>query len=443
MTGRLAAGRFRGFSLPLFLRRWRLLMSSIRRVVVTGLGAITPIGSTVPAYWEGLKNGVSGAAPITRFPAAKFKTRFACEVKDYNPDTYFDRKEGRKMDLFTQFAVIASDEAIADAGLLAADSGVDKDRVGVIWGSGIGGLKSLQEECFQFERGDGTPRYSPFFIPRMIADSSSGNISIKNGFRGPNFVTTSACASSNDALIAAFNNIRLGLADAIVTGGSEAAITESGVGGFNALKAMSERNDDAASASRPYDKDRDGFVLGEGAGALVLEEYEHAKARGAKIYAEVIGGGMSSDAYHITAPDPSGSGVVLVMRNALRDAGIAPEDVDYINTHGTSTPLGDGAEIKAIETVFGAHAAALNISSTKSMTGHLLGGAGGIEAVACIFAMQNGLVPPTINLHTPDPEINQALNFTPNVAQAREVNVAMSNTFGFGGHNTSVIFRKL
>ena len=443
MTGRLAAGRFRGFSLPLFLRRWRLLMSSIRRVVVTGLGAITPIGSTVPAYWEGLKNGVSGAAPITRFPAAKFKTRFACEVKDYNPDTYFDRKEGRKMDLFTQFAVIASDEAIADAGLLAADSGVDKDRVGVIWGSGIGGLKSLQEECFQFERGDGTPRYSPFFIPRMIADSSSGNISIKNGFRGPNFVTTSACASSNDALIAAFNNIRLGLADAIVTGGSEAAITESGVGGLNALKAMSERNDDAASASRPYDKDRDGFVLGEGAGALVLEEYEHAKARGAKIYAEVIGGGMSSDAYHITAPDPSGSGVVLVMRNALRDAGIAPEDVDYINTHGTSTPLGDGAEIKAIETVFGAHAKALNISSTKSMTGHLLGGAGGIEAVACIFAMQNGLVPPTINLHTPDPEINQALNFTPNVAQAREVNVAMSNTFGFGGHNTSVIFRKL
>ncbi|MFD1470622.1 beta-ketoacyl-ACP synthase II [Hymenobacter caeli] len=415
-------------------------MSSIRRVVVTGLGAITPIGSTVPAYWEGLKNGVSGAAAITRFPAGKFKTRFACEVKDYNPDTYFDRKEGRKMDLFTQFAVIASDEAIADAGLL---EGVDKDRVGVIWGSGIGGLRSLQEECFQFERGDGTPRYSPFFIPRMIADSSSGNISIKNGFRGPNFVTTSACASSNDALIAAFNNIRLGLADAIVTGGSEAAITESGVGGFNALKAMSERNDDPASASRPYDKDRDGFVLGEGAGALVLEEYEHAKARGAKMYAEVIGGGMSSDAYHITAPDPSGSGVVLVMRNALRDAGIGPEDVDYINTHGTSTPLGDGAEIKAIETVFGAHAAALNISSTKSMTGHLLGGAGGIEAVASILAIRHGLVPPTINLHTPDPEINQALNFTPNTAQARAVNVAMSNTFGFGGHNTSVIFRKL
>ena len=416
-------------------------MSSIRRVVVTGLGAITPLGNTVPAYWEGLLTGSSGAATITRFDPAKFKTRFACEVKGYEADNYFDRKEHRKMDLFTQFAVVAADEAIADSGLL--ESGVDKDRVGVIWGSGIGGLKSLQEECFQFERGDGTPRYSPFFIPRMIADSSSGNISIKNGFRGPNYVTTSACASSNDAIIAAFNNIRLGLADAMVTGGSEAAITESGVGGFNALKAMSERNDDPASASRPYDKDRDGFVLGEGSGALVLEEYEHAKARGAKMYAELIGGGMSSDAYHITAPDPSGSGVVLVMHNALRDAGIAANEVDYINTHGTSTPLGDGAEIKAIEKVFGEHAEKLNISSTKSMTGHLLGGAGGIEAVACLLAMQHSLVPPTINLHTPDPEINQALNFTPNVAQSREVRVAMSNTFGFGGHNTSVVFRKL
>ena len=418
-------------------------MPSIRRVVVTGLGAITPLGNTVPAYWEGLRAGTSGAATITRFDPTKFKTRFACEVKGYEPDNYFDRKEGRKMDLFTQFAVVASDEAIADSGLLAEGSGVNKDRVGVIWGSGIGGLKSLQEECFQFERGDGTPRYSPFFIPRMIADSSSGNISIKNGFRGPNFVTTSACASSNDAIIAAFNNIRLGLADAVVTGGSEAAITESGVGGFNALKAMSERNDDPAAASRPYDQHRDGFVLGEGAGALVLEEYEHAKARGAKMYAELIGGGMSSDAYHITAPDPSGSGVVLVMQNALRDAGIAPTEVDYINTHGTSTPLGDGAEIKAIETVFGEYTPKMNISSTKSMTGHLLGGAGGIEAVACLLAMQHGLVPPTINLDTPDPEINQALNFTPNVAQQRAVNVAMSNTFGFGGHNTSVIFRKL
>ena len=416
-------------------------MSSIRRVVVTGLGAITPLGNTAPAYWEGLRTGSSGAATITRFDPTKFKTRFACEVKGYEADNFFDRKEHRKMDLFTQFAVVAADEAIADSGLL--ESGVDKDRVGVIWGSGIGGLKSLQEECFQFERGDGTPRYSPFFIPRMIADSSSGNISIKNGFRGPNFVTTSACASSNDAIIAAFNNIRLGLADAVITGGSEAAITESGVGGFNALKAMSERNDDPASASRPYDKDRDGFVLGEGAGALVLEEYEHAKARGAKMYAELIGGGMSSDAYHITAPDPSGSGVVLVMHNALRDAGITAAEVDYINTHGTSTPLGDGAEIKAIEKVFGEHAEKLNISSTKSMTGHLLGGAGGIEAVACLLAMQNSLVPPTINLNTPDPEINQALNFTPNVAQPREVRVAMSNTFGFGGHNTTVIFRKL
>ena len=416
-------------------------MSSIRRVVVTGLGAITPLGNTAPAYWEGLRTGASGAATITRFDPTRFKTRFACEVKGYEADNFFDRKEHRKMDLFTQFAVVAADEAIADSGLL--ESGVDKDRVGVIWGSGIGGLKSLQEECFQFERGDGTPRYSPFFIPRMIADSSSGNISIKNGFRGPNFVTTSACASSNDAIIAAFNNIRLGLADAVVTGGSEAAITESGVGGFNALKAMSERNDDPASASRPYDKDRDGFVLGEGAGALVLEEYEHAKARGAKMYAELIGGGMSSDAYHITAPDPSGEGVVLVMKNALRDAGIQPGEVDYINTHGTSTPLGDGAEIKAIEKIFGEHAGKLNISSTKSMTGHLLGGAGGIEAVACLLAMQNSLVPPTINLNTPDPEINQALNFTPNVAQSREVRVAMSNTFGFGGHNTSVIFRKL
>ena len=416
-------------------------MSSIRRVVVTGLGAITPLGNTAPAYWEGLRTGASGAAIITRFDPTKFKTRFACEVKGYEADNFFDRKEHRKMDLFTQFAVIAADEAIADAGLL--DSSVDKDRVGVIWGSGIGGLKSLQEECISFGRGDGTPRYSPFFIPRMIADSSSGNISIKNGFRGPNFVTTSACASSNDAIIAAFNNIRLGLADAVVTGGSEAAITESGVGGFNALKAMSERNDDPAAASRPYDKERDGFVLGEGAGALVLEEYEHAKARGAKMYGELIGGGMSSDAYHITAPDPSGGGVVLVMKNALRDAGITVAEVDYINTHGTSTPLGDGAEIKAIEQVFGEHAEKLNISSTKSMTGHLLGGAGGIEAVACLMAMQNSLVPPTINLHTPDPEINQALNFTPNVAQAREVRVAMSNTFGFGGHNTSVIFRKL
>ncbi|MDF7810114.1 beta-ketoacyl-ACP synthase II [Hymenobacter sp. YC55] len=410
-----------------------------RRVVVTGLGAITPLGSTVPAYWDGLRQGTSGAAPITRFDASKFKTRFACEVKDYNPDNYFDRKEGRKMDLFTQFAVIASDEAILDAGLA---EGVNKDRVGVIWGSGIGGLQTFQNECFTFAKGDGTPRYNPFFIPKMIADSSSGNISIKNGFRGPNFVTTSACASSSDAIVAAYNYIRLGMADVVVTGGSEAAVTEAGVGGFNALKAMSERNDDAPSASRPYDKDRDGFVLGEGSGALVIEDYEHAKARGAKIYAEIIGGGLSSDAYHITAPDPTGEGVVLVMQNALRDAGIQPEEVDYINTHGTSTPLGDGAEVKAIQKVFGEHAYNLNISSTKSMTGHLLGGAGGIEAVASILAIQHGIIPPTINHFTDDPELDARLNFTFNEAQTREVNVAISNTFGFGGHNTSVVFRK-
>ncbi|TGE17599.1 beta-ketoacyl-ACP synthase II [Hymenobacter elongatus] len=413
---------------------------SLRRVVVTGLGAITPLGKNVAEFWDGLSRGVSGAAPITRFDASKFKTRFACEVKNYNPDDYFDRKEGRKMDLFTQFAVIASDEAIRDAGLL---EGVNKDRVGVIWGSGIGGLKTFQDECFNFAKGDGTPRYNPFFIPKMIADSSSGNISIKNGFRGPNFVTTSACASSSDAIVAAYNYIRLGMADVAVTGGSEAAITEAGVGGFNALKAMSERNDDPQTGSRPYDKDRDGFVLGEGSGALVVEEYEHAKARGAKIYAEIIGGGLSSDAYHITAPDPTGEGVVLVMQNALRDAGIGPEEVDYINTHGTSTPLGDGAEIKAIQKVFGDYAYKLNISSTKSMTGHLLGGAGGIEALASILAIQYGIVPPTINHFTDDPELDARLNFTFNEAQKRDVTVAMSNTFGFGGHNTSVVFRKL
>jgi len=407
---------------------------------VTGIGAITPLGNTAPTYWEGLAQGVSGAGPITRFDASKFKTRFACEVKNYSPDNYFDRKEGRKMDLFTQFGVIASDEAIKDAGL--HEGGIDKDRVGVIWGSGIGGLTTFQQESFNFAKGDGTPRYNPFFIPKMIADSSSGNISIKNGFRGPNFVTTSACASSSDSIVSAYNYIRLGMADVVVTGGSEAAITEAGVGGFNALKAMSERNDEPQTASRPYDKDRDGFVLGEGGGALVVEDYEHAKARGAKIYAEIIGGGLSSDAYHITAPDPTGEGVVLVMQNALRDAGITPEDVDYINTHGTSTPLGDGAEIKAIQKVFGEAAYNLNISSTKSMTGHLLGGAGGIEAVASILAIQNGIIPPTINHFTDDPELDARLNFTFNEAQKREVNIAVSNTFGFGGHNTSVVFRK-
>jgi 3-oxoacyl-[acyl-carrier-protein] synthase II len=412
----------------------------LKRVVVTGLGALTPIGNTIAEYWNGLSNGVSGAAPITRFDASKFKTQFACEVKAYDPDNYFERKEGRKMDMFTQFALIASNEAIADSGIL---DNVNRDRVGVIWGSGIGGLKTFQEESIQFGRGDGTPRYNPFFIPKMIADSSSGNISIKNGFRGPNFVTTSACASSSDSIVTALNYLRLGMADVIVTGGSEAAITESGIGGFNALKAMSERNDDPLTASRPYDKDRDGFVLGEGAGALVLETYEHAVARGAKIYAEVIGGGLSSDAYHITAPDPNGEGVVIVMQNALRDAQIRPEEVDYINTHGTSTPLGDGAEVMAIQKVFGEHAYNLNISSTKSMTGHLLGGAGGIEAVAAILAIQNGIVPPTINHFTDDETIDPKLNFTFNKAQTRAVNVAISNTFGFGGHNTSVIFRKV
>ncbi|RDC63860.1 beta-ketoacyl-ACP synthase II [Adhaeribacter pallidiroseus] len=412
----------------------------LKRVVVTGLGALTPIGNTVSEYWNGLSTGVSGAAPITRFDASKFKTQFACELKGYNPDDYFERKEGRKMDMFTQFALIASNEAIADSGIL---DNVNRDRVGVIWGSGIGGLKTFQEESIQFGRGDGSPRFNPFFIPKMIADSSSGNISIKNGFRGPNFVTTSACASSSDSIVTALNYIRLGMADVIVTGGSEAAITESGIGGFNALKAMSERNDDPLTASRPYDKDRDGFVLGEGSGALILESYEHAKARGAKIYAEVIGGGLSSDAYHITAPDPNGEGVVLVMQNALRDANISPEEVDYINTHGTSTPLGDGAEVTAIQKVFGEHAYNLNISSTKSMTGHLLGGAGGIEAVAAILAIQHGMVPPTINHFTDDETIDPKLNFTFNTAQARAVNVAISNTFGFGGHNTSVIFRKV
>ena len=412
----------------------------LKRVVVTGLGALTPIGNTVSEYWTGLLNGMSGAAPITRFDASKFKTQFGCELKNYDPESYFDRKEARKMDPFTQFAIIASNEAIADAALL---DNVNKDQVGVIWGSGIGGLKTFQEECIQFGTGDGTPRFNPFFIPKMIADSSSGNISIKNGFRGPNFVTTSACASSSDSIVTAFNYLRLGMASVIVTGGSEAAITAAGVGGFNALKAMSERNDDPTTASRPYDKNRDGFVLGEGAGALVLEEYEHAKARGAKIYAEIIGGGLSSDAYHITAPDPNGEGVVLVMQNALRDAGIKPEEVDYINTHGTSTPLGDGAEVMAIQKVFGEHAYNLNISSTKSMTGHLLGGAGGIEAVAAILAMQHSMVPPTINHFEHDETIDANLNFTFNKAQAREVKVAISNTFGFGGHNTSVIFRKI
>ncbi|KAA5546724.1 beta-ketoacyl-ACP synthase II [Adhaeribacter rhizoryzae] len=413
----------------------------LKRVVVTGLGALTPLGNTVSEYWNGLINGVSGAAPITRFDASKFKTQFACEVKGYNAENYFDRKEARKMDLFSQFAMVTADQAVVDANLL--QDGLDPDRIGVIWGSGIGGLRTFQEECVAFAHGDGTPRFNPFFIPKMIADISAGHISIKYGFRGPNFVTVSACASATNALIDSFNYIRLGMADVIVSGGSEAAVTEAGVGGFNALKALSERNDSPETASRPFDKDRDGFVLGEGSAAIVLEEYEHAKARGAKIYAEIIGGGMSADAYHITAPHPEGLGALNVMKNVIRDARIKPEEVDYINVHGTSTPLGDLSEAKAIQEVFGEHAYKLNISSTKSMTGHLLGAAGAIESVAAILSIQNNMVPPTINHFTDDESFDPKLNFTFNKAQAREVNVALSNTFGFGGHNTSVIFRRV
>ncbi len=414
----------------------------LKRVVVTGLGALTPIGNTVSEYWNGLINGVSGAAPITRFDASKFKTQFACEVKGYDAENYFDRKEARKMDHFSQFAMITADQAVQDAGLLEPNA-ADPDRVGVIWGSGIGGLRTFQEECVAFANGGGTPRFNPFFIPKMIADISAGHISIKYGFRGPNFVTVSACASATNALIDSFNYIRLGFADVIVSGGSEAAVTEAGVGGFNALKALSERNDSPETASRPFDKDRDGFVLGEGSAALILEEYEHAKARGAKIYAEIIGGGMSADAYHITAPHPEGLGALNVMKNVLRDAKIRPEEVDYINVHGTSTPLGDLSESKAIREVFGEHAYKLNISSTKSMTGHLLGAAGAIESIAAILAIQNNLVPPTINHFTDDESFDPNLNFTFNKAQAREVKTALSNTFGFGGHNTSVLFRKI
>lgn len=413
----------------------------LKRVVVTGLGALTPIGNTVPEYWQNLASGVSGAALITRFDTEKFRTRFACEVKNFDVTQFIPRQDARKMDPFTQYAVVASDEALRDANFDL--STLDLDRVGVIWGSGIGGLKTFEEEVMGFAKGDGTPRFNPFFITKMIADSAPGYISIKNGFRGPNYITVSACASTNNAVIDAFTYIRLGKINVCVTGGSEAAVTQAGVGGFNANRALSERNDDPATASRPYDKDRDGFVLGEGAGAFVLEEYEHAKARGAKIYCELIGGGFSSDAYHITAPHPEGYGAYLAMKDALDDAGIQPSEVDYINTHGTSTPIGDPQELKAIEKLFGEHAYALNISSSKSMTGHLLGGAGAIEAIACIKAIENQLVPPTINHFTDDPEIDPRLNLTFNVAQPRAINVAVSNTFGFGGHNTCVIFRKL
>jgi 3-oxoacyl-[acyl-carrier-protein] synthase II len=412
----------------------------LKRVVVTGLGAITPLGKTVPEYWEGLTNGVSGADYIQQFDCAKFKTRFACEVKDFEPTNYLERKEARKLDRFTQFALIASDEAVKDAGISAEN--VNPDRVGVIFGSGIGGITTFQDDVMEFARGDGNPRFNPFFIPKMILDIAAGQISIRYGFRGPNFAVVSACASSTNAIIDAFDNIRLGKADIILTGGSEAVISESGVGGFNAMKALSERNDDPKTASRPFDKDRDGFVMGEAAGLLVLEELEHAKARGAKIYCEIAGGGASADAYHITAPHPEGLGAKNVMHAALDEAGMKPEDIDYINVHGTSTPLGDIAETKAILDVFGDSAHDLNISSTKSMTGHCLGAAGVIEALACVLAVTKDIVPPTINHFTDDPAFDPKLNFTFNKAQKREVNAALSNTFGFGGHNASIIIKK-
>ncbi|MFY7707309.1 MAG: beta-ketoacyl-ACP synthase II [Flavobacteriales bacterium] len=413
----------------------------LKRVVVTGLGALTPLGNTVNEYWSNLIAGVSGANLITRFDASKFKTRFACELKNFNVEDHIERKDARKMDPYTQYAMVVVKEAIQDSGVDLET--VNKDRVGVIWGSGIGGLLTFQEECFNFAKGDGTPRFNPFFIPKMIADIASGHISINYGFRGPNYTTVSACASSTNALVDAFTYIRLGKVDMFISGGSEAAITEAGVGGFNALKALSENNENFATASRPFDQTRDGFVLGEGAGCIILEEYEHAKARGAKIYCELVGGGMSADAYHITAPHPEGIGARNVMRYALEDAGMNPEDIDYINVHGTSTPLGDVQEARAIQSVFGDHAYNLNISSTKSMTGHLLGAAGAIEAIATILAIKNGIVPPTINFTTPDPELDANLNFTFNKAQQRNIRAAISNTFGFGGHNTSAIFKKI
>ncbi len=414
---------------------------TFKRVVITGVGALTPIGNTLPEYWEGLRIGKSGAAPITKFDTTLFKTKFACELKGFDPEKFMERKEARKLDPFSQYAMVASDEAIQDANLPMSE--INLDRVGVIWGSGIGGLLTFQEEMRSFAAGDGTPRFNPFFIPKMIPDLSAGHISIKHGFRGPNYVTVSACASSTNAMYDAYTYLKLGKADIIVSGGSEAAICIAGVGGFNALKALSENNASPETASRPYDKDRDGFVLGEGAGALILEEYEHAKKRGAKIYAEIIGGGMSADAYHITAPHPEGAGITKVMEYALEEAGIKPEQVDYINTHGTSTPLGDIGEIKAIKKVFGDHAYNLNISSTKSMTGHLLGAAGAIEAIACLLAIKESIVPPTINHFIDDPELDGKLNLTFNKAQKREVNIALSNTFGFGGHNFSILLKKV
>lgn len=413
----------------------------LKRVVVTGLGALTPIGNDVDSYWQALLAGKSGAARITRFDPEKFKTQFACEVKDFDVKEYIDRKEARRMDRFTQYALVTAEQAVTDSGL--EELGLDPDRVGVIWGSGIGGLDTFQEEATNWANGDGTPRFNPFFIPKMIADLAPGHISIKYGFRGPNYSTVSACASSTNSLIDAYNFIRLGKIDVCLAGGSEAAVNESGMGGFNAMHALSTRNESPATASRPFDKNRDGFVLGEGAGCLVLEEYEHAKARGAKIYAELVGSGISADAHHITAPHPEGLGAKSVMKQVLEESGLKPEDIDYINVHGTSTPLGDVAELKAIKGVFGEHAYDLNISSTKSMTGHLLGAAGAIEAIASVLSIKNNIVPPTINHSTDDPEIDPKLNLTLHQAQKREVRAAISNTFGFGGHNASVLFRKL
>jgi len=412
-----------------------------RRVVVTGIGALTPIGNTKDAYWNALVAGKSGSAPITYFDASKFKTQFACEVKNFDPLAHFDRKEVRKMDRFTQYAMVAADEAVQDAALNL--NTVDKSKVGVIWGSGIGGLETFQNEVLNFADGDGTPRFNPFFIPKMIADIAPGMISIKYGFRGPNFATVSACASSANAIIDALNYIRLGYAEVMVTGGSEAGVAKASIGGFNALHALSTRNDDPASASRPFDKDRDGFVMGEGAGALILESLEHAQARGATIYAEITGGGLSADAHHITAPHPEGVGAISVMENCLVDAGVSATDIDAINMHGTSTPLGDVAETKALQKVFGEHLYSMNINSTKSMTGHLLGAAGAVEAIASILSITNSVVPPTINHHTADENIDPNINLTLNTAQKRDVSMAMSNTFGFGGHNACVLFAKM
>ena len=412
-----------------------------RRVVITGIGTINPLGNNIEEYFTNLEKGVSGAGPITHFDPSNFKTKFACELKGYNPTDYFDRKELRKYDLFTQYALIAAEQALKDSGVDLEK--IDAKRTGVIWGSGIGGLETFYLEVKGYVEGNFIPRYSPFFIPKMIADLAAGHISMKYGFRGPNYCTVSACASSNHAMIDAMNYIRWGKADMILSGGSEAAVNPPGVGGFNSMQALSTRNDDPQKASRPFDAGRDGFVIGEGAGALLFEEYEHAVARGAKIYAEVAGGGMSADAYHLTAPHPEGIGAKKAMLDAIEDAGLKAEDVDYINTHGTSTPVGDVAEVKGLMATFGDHLYKVNISSTKSMTGHLLGAAGSIEALACVMALTRGIVPPTINLENLDPEIDPKLNLTPNVAQKRDIKCALSNTFGFGGHNSSVVFKKI